>query len=59
MNDNVGVWIDHEKAIIVSASEDRIGTKTVEAIAVRHTSGVARAMQRVSCVLERRPRHVS
>ena len=36
MNDNVGVWIDHEKAIIVSASEDRITTKTVESSVGTH-----------------------
>jgi hypothetical protein len=36
MNDNVGVWIDHEKAIIVSASEDRISTKTVESFVGPH-----------------------
>jgi hypothetical protein len=30
MNDKVGIWIDHERAIIVFASEGRIRTKTVE-----------------------------
>jgi hypothetical protein len=30
MNDNVGIWIDHERAIIVFASEGRISTKTLE-----------------------------
>ncbi len=30
MSDKIGIWIDHERAIIVFASEGRIRTKTVE-----------------------------
>ena len=30
MNDKVGIWIDHKKAVIVSASEDRVSAKTLE-----------------------------
>jgi hypothetical protein len=30
MNDKVGIWIDHRKAVIVSASADRISAKTLE-----------------------------
>jgi hypothetical protein len=36
MNDNVGIWIDHERAIIVFASEGRIRTKTLESDAGAH-----------------------
>jgi hypothetical protein len=30
VNNNVGIWIDHRKAVIVSASADRVTTKTLE-----------------------------
>ena len=30
MPNKVGVWIDHEKAIIVHASDDRVATETLE-----------------------------
>src|SRR5688572_8281760 len=30
MNDKVGIWIDHVRAVIVFASEGRIRTKTLE-----------------------------
>ena len=30
MNDEVGIWIDHKKAVIVSTSGDRITAKTLE-----------------------------
>jgi hypothetical protein len=30
MNDKVGIWIDHKKAVIVSASVDRLTAKTLE-----------------------------
>ena len=30
MNHKVGIWIDHEKAVIVSASADRVTAKTLE-----------------------------
>lgn len=30
MNDKVGIWIDHEKAIIVFASQDQVRTQTLE-----------------------------
>jgi hypothetical protein len=30
MNQNVGVWIDHKKAVIVSASADRVTARTLE-----------------------------
>ena len=30
MNHTVGIWIDHKKAVIVSASADGVTTKTVE-----------------------------
>ena len=30
MNHKVGVWIDHKKAVIVSASADRVAVKTLE-----------------------------
>ncbi len=30
MNDRVGIWIDHRKAVIVSASADRVTVKTLE-----------------------------
>ena len=30
MNNNVGIWIDHRKAVIVSASAGRVTVKTLE-----------------------------
>jgi hypothetical protein len=30
MNRNVGIWIDHKKAVIVSAAADRVTTTTLE-----------------------------
>ena len=30
MNNKVGIWIDHKKAVIVSASEGRVTTRTME-----------------------------
>lgn len=30
MHHNVGIWIDHKKAVIVSASADRVTARTVE-----------------------------
>jgi hypothetical protein len=30
MNDKVGIWIDHKKAVIVSAAADRVIAKTLE-----------------------------
>jgi hypothetical protein len=30
MSDKVGIWIDHTKAVIVSASADGVATKTLE-----------------------------
>jgi hypothetical protein len=30
MNDRVGIWIDHRKAVIVTASADRTTVKTLE-----------------------------
>jgi len=36
MNDNVGIWIDHERAIIVFASEGGIRTKTLDSYVGAH-----------------------
>lgn len=36
MNPRVGVWIDHKKAVIVSASEDRVTTTTLESAVAAH-----------------------
>ena len=30
MNHKVGIWLDHKKAVIVSASEDHVTAKTLE-----------------------------
>jgi hypothetical protein len=30
MNHNIGIWIDHKKAVIVSASANRVTTTTLE-----------------------------
>ena len=36
MNLTVGVWIDHKKAVIVSASEGRVTTRTLESDVAAH-----------------------
>jgi hypothetical protein len=36
MNNNVGIWIDHKKAVIVSASEGRVTTRTMESDVEAH-----------------------
>ena len=36
MNRLAGVWIDHKKAVIVSASEGRVTTKTLESDVAAH-----------------------
>ena len=36
MNLSVGVWIDHKKAVIVSASEGQVTTKTLESDVAAH-----------------------
>ena len=36
MNHTVGVWIDHKRAVIVSASEARVTTKTLESDVEAH-----------------------
>jgi hypothetical protein len=36
MNHNVGIWIDHKRAVIVSASADRVSVKTVESDVESH-----------------------
>ena len=30
MNEKIGIWIDHRKAVIVSVSGDRVAEKTLE-----------------------------
>ena len=37
MNNKVGIWIDHKKAVIVSASGDRVTAKTLESDVGPHT----------------------
>ena len=37
MNHKVGVWIDHKKAVIVSASGDRVTAETLESDVGPHT----------------------
>lgn len=37
MSHKVGIWIDHKKAVIVSASGDRITTETLESDVGPHT----------------------
>src|SRR4029453_243214 len=37
MNHRVGIWIDHKKAVIVSASGDRITAETLESDVGPHT----------------------
>ena len=36
MNHKVGIWIDHKKAVIVSASADGVTTKTLESDVEAH-----------------------
>ena len=36
MSDNVGIWIDHKRAVIVSASADGVTTQTVESAVGAH-----------------------
>ncbi len=36
MNHKVGIWIDHKKAVIVSASADGVTTKTLESDVESH-----------------------
>ena len=43
MNDKVGIWIDHRKAVIVSASGDRVTTNTVESHVEPHSRYSGRA----------------
>jgi hypothetical protein len=37
MNHKVGIWIDHKKAVIVSASANRVTAKTMESEVGPHT----------------------
>jgi hypothetical protein len=43
MNDRVGIWIDHRKAVIVSASADRVTVKTLESKVGLHSRYSGRA----------------
>ena len=43
MNDKVGIWIDHKKAVIVSASADRVTVKTLESEVGPHARYSGRA----------------
>jgi hypothetical protein len=43
MNDKTGVWIDHRKAVIVSASADRVTAKTLESNVGPHSRYSGRA----------------
>jgi hypothetical protein len=43
MNDKVGVWIDHTKAVIVSGSADRVTTTTLESKIRPHSRYSGRA----------------
>ena len=43
MNDKVGIWIDHRKAVIVSASADRVAAKTLESEVGPHSRYSGRA----------------
>jgi hypothetical protein len=36
MNHKVGIWIDHKKAVIVSASADRVSAQTLESAVGPH-----------------------
>ena len=43
MNNKVGIWIDHRKAVIVSASADRVTTQTLESKVGPHSRYSGRA----------------
>ena len=43
MNHKVGIWIDHKKAVIVSASADRVTTKTLKSELGPHARYSSRA----------------
>jgi hypothetical protein len=43
MNDKVGIWIDHRKAVIVSASGDKVTTRTLESDVEPHSRYSGRA----------------
>ena len=43
MNDKVGIWIDHRKAVIVSASVDRVTVRTLESEVGPHSRYSGRA----------------
>ena len=43
MNDKVGSWIDHRKAVIISASADRVTVKTLESEVGPHSRYSGRA----------------
>ena len=43
MNDHIAIWIDHRKAVIVSASADRTTLKTVESKVGPHSRYSGRA----------------
>ena len=43
MNHKVGIWIDHKKAVIVSASADRVTVKTLESAVGPHARYSGRA----------------
>ena len=43
MNTRVGIWIDHRKAVIVSASADRVTVKTLESKVGPHSRYSGRA----------------
>jgi len=43
MNDRVGIWIDHGKAVIVAASADRVTVNTLESKVGPHTRYSGRA----------------
>ena len=40
MNQKVGIWIDHKRAVIVSASADGVTTKILESRAPRGLSHI-------------------
>jgi hypothetical protein len=43
MNDKIGIWIDHRKAVIVSASGDKVTTRTLESDVEPHARYSGRA----------------
>ena len=43
MNEKIGIWIDHKRAVIVSTSADRAATKTVESAVGPHARYSGRA----------------